>query len=78
VDSTGNIYITGNSRIRKVDVSTGIITTVTGSTNGFSGDGGLAINAQLSIPYGIAVDSTGNIYIADNGNNRIRKIYSPK
>src|SRR5271157_2489901 len=75
VDSAGNLYIadTYNNRIRKV--SGGTITTVAGSaTQGFSGDGGPATSASLSVPYGLAIDSAGNLYIADYGNNRIRKV----
>ncbi len=75
-DSAGNLYIadTGNLRIRKV--TGGTITTVAGGGPGFpfSGDGGPATNASLNIPYGVAVDSAGNLYIADTGNNRIRKV----
>ena len=66
VDSAGNLYIadTGNNRIRKV--SNGVITTVAGNgTQGFSGDNGPATSAQLTIPSGVAVDSAGNLYIAD-------------
>jgi sugar lactone lactonase YvrE len=77
VDSAGNIYIadTGNSRIRKVTASTGDITTVVGDgTEGFSGDGGPATGAALSSPAGLALDSAGNIYIADTGNNRVRVV----
>lgn len=73
VDSAGNLYIadSGNNRVRKV--SNGVITTVAGNgTAGFSGDNGLATSAQLSAPRGIAVDSAGNVYIADLNNNRIR------
>lgn len=76
VDAAGNLYIadTHNHRIRKVD-SAGNITTIAGDgTSGFSGDGGPATSAQLSYPHGIAVDSAGNLYIADFGNNRVRKI----
>jgi trimeric autotransporter adhesin len=76
VDSAGNIYIadTYNHRIRKVTTE-GIISTVAGNgTRGFSGDGGAATAAQLGHPYNVAVDSAGNIYIADNGNHRIRKV----
>ncbi len=74
-DSLGNLYIadSGNSRVRKI--SNGTITTVAGSgTPGFSGDGASATVGQLHNPSGIAVDSTGNLYIADSGNNRIRKV----
>jgi trimeric autotransporter adhesin len=76
VDSSGNLYIadTGNNRIRKV-TGGGIISTVAGNGNsGYSGDGGTAALAQLDDPSGVAVDSSGNLYIADTGNNRIRKV----
>jgi hypothetical protein len=76
VDGTGNLFITdaGNYRIRKVSPS-GIITTVAGNgTHGFSGDGGPATSAQLSGPLGMAVDGTSNLFIADAGNYRIRKV----
>jgi uncharacterized protein (TIGR03437 family) len=75
VDSAGNLYISdrGNFRIRKV--SGGIITTVAGNgVWGFSGDGGPATNASLAGPNGVAVDSAGNLYIADFGNNRVREV----
>jgi sugar lactone lactonase YvrE len=78
VDSAGNIYIAdyADHRIRKVTVATGIISTVAGSGNtpGFSGDGGLATSAQLNYPDGVAVDSVGNIFIADTNNNLIREV----
>ncbi len=77
IDNEGNIYIpdAGNNRIRKVDMHTGTITTVAGSgVMGFSGDNMPATNAKLSNPMGVCVDSLGNIYIADNGNHRIRKV----
>ena len=77
VDASGNIYIadTFNNRIRKVTKSTGIITTVAGNGNyGYSGDGGLATSARLYNPYGAAADVSGNIYIADTYNNRIRMV----
>jgi uncharacterized protein (TIGR03437 family) len=75
VDSAGNLYIADslNNRIRKV--SNGVISTVAGNgTQGFSGDNGPATSAQLNGPYGVAVDSAGNLYIADSLNNRIRKV----
>jgi trimeric autotransporter adhesin len=74
VDSAGNLYIAdGNSRIRKV--SKGVITTVAGNgRQGFSGDNGPATSAQLSGPSSVAVDSAGNLYFADAGNLRIRKV----
>ena len=78
VDSAGNVYIAdqSNPRIRKVD-SSGIITTIAGTGEfGFSGDGGPAVEAQLIAPYGVAVDSAGNVYIADRSNPRIRKVDS--
>ncbi len=65
-----------NNRVRKVTVSTGIITTVAGSsTSGsYSGDNGPATSATLKYPYGVALDSAGNVYIADTSNHRIRKV----
>jgi len=78
IDSEDNIYIddTYNYAIRKVDASTGIITTVAGTLNssGSSGDGGLATDATLNVPYGIALDSNNNLYIADSYNQAIRKV----
>jgi uncharacterized protein (TIGR03437 family) len=76
VDSAGNLYIadTNNYRVRKVSTS-GVITTVAGNgTPGFSGDGGSATSAELREAYGVAVDSAGNLYIADGHNNVIRKV----
>ena len=76
VDSSGNLYIAESHvhRIRKVDTS-GTITTIAGTgVSGFSGDGGLATAAGLSSPTDVAVDSLGNLYIADSGNHRIRKV----
>jgi sugar lactone lactonase YvrE len=75
IDGSGNLYIAdfANSRIRRVDPA-GIITTVAGNTSGYSGDGGAATAAQLNQPYALAFDGSGNLYIGDVGNNRIRKI----
>ena len=78
VDATGNLFIAdeGNYRIRKVG-SDGLITTIAGNgTYGYSGDGSMATNAELSYPYGVAVDAIGNLFIADFYNNRIRKVGS--
>jgi sugar lactone lactonase YvrE len=75
VDSAGNLYIAdwNNDRVRKV--SKGVITTVAGNgLRGFSGDNGPATSAQLNSPHGVAVDSVGNLYIADSNNDRVRKV----
>jgi RHS repeat-associated protein len=77
LDGVGNLYIADryNQRIRKVDLSTGVITTVAGTgTAGFSGDGGLATAAELNEPYGVVIDHLGNLYIADSANARVRKV----
>ncbi|MEK7353523.1 MAG: dockerin type I domain-containing protein, partial [Chloroflexota bacterium] len=77
VDGAGNLYIADmyNNRIRKVDAASGNITTVAGNgAFGFSGDGGAATAASLNQPWGVTVDSAGNLYIADYSNNRIRKV----
>jgi sugar lactone lactonase YvrE len=77
LDAQGNLYIadTGNNRIRKVDPNR-IITTVAGSYDSYDdrGDDGPATNARLAYPFGIDVGKDGTIYIADTGNNRIRKV----
>jgi sugar lactone lactonase YvrE len=77
IDSAGDIYIADddNNRIRKVNVNTGVITTVAGNgSSGFSGDGGLATDAELSSPRDVALDSQSNLYIADFDNHRIRRV----
>jgi hypothetical protein len=77
VDGNGNVYIAdnGGEKIRRVDAGTGLITTVAGTgTQGFSGDGAVAVSATLRSPNAVALDLSGNIYIADSGNYRIRRI----
>jgi hypothetical protein len=77
VAADGNLYIAdfGNHRVRRVGLSSGRITTVAGTgTAGFSGDDGLATAAQLANPTAVAVDAAGNLYIADNGNHRVRRV----
>ena len=76
-DGDHSLYIsdTGNNAIRKVDLSTGIITTVAGTgAAGYSGDGGQATSAQLYYPWGITLGNDGSLYIADLSNNCIRKV----
>lgn len=77
VDATGNTYVTdyGNYRIRRTDKLTGIITTVVGTgTAGSAGDGGPATAAQVNLPYDLAFDTVGNLYIIDGRGSRIRKV----
>jgi hypothetical protein len=77
IDGGGNSYIadTSNHRVRRVDSATGIITTVAGTgVDGSSGDGGPATGARLNRPSGLALDSAGNLFIADSGNSRVRKV----
>src|SRR5208282_1654899 len=77
LDASGNLYIadSDNNVIRDVNLGTGLITTVVGNgTAGFSGDNGPATAAELNDPLGVAVDASGNLYIADSGNNRIREL----
>jgi hypothetical protein len=79
VDASGILFIadSSNNRIREVGTD-GIITTVAGNgTNGYFGDGGAATNAELSDPYGVAVDASGNLFIADTDNERIREVVFP-
>jgi sugar lactone lactonase YvrE len=76
VDASGNVFVadTNNNRIRKIDPA-GIVMTVAGTGAwGSSGDGGAAAAAQLAGPRGVAVDGAGNVFIADSGNNRIRRM----
>ena len=77
VDPKGDVYIADveNHRIRKVTISDGTISTVAGNGSaGFSGDGGNATDASLNRPSNIAFDSSGDMYILDSGNNRVRKV----
>ena len=77
-DTTGNLYVVDqfNNRIRKITLD-GTITTVAGTgAYGYSGDGGLATAAHLAAPTGVALDSSGNVYIADNGNSTVRRVTS--
>ncbi len=79
VDKNQNIYFTDGTHyvIRKVNATTGIISVIAGNdTNGYSGDGGLATNAKIGYCLGLCLDTAGNIYFADAGNNRIRMISS--
>src|SRR5262249_34291963 len=76
-DGLGNIFIadTGHHRVRRVDAVTGLITTVAGTgAAGFSGNGGLAKNAQLSSPKGVFIETTGSLLIADSGNFQVRRV----
>ncbi|HYR43985.1 MAG TPA: hypothetical protein VER98_13230, partial [Terriglobia bacterium] len=76
-DRDGNLYVadTGHARIRKIEARTNLITTIAGTgVEGFSGDGGAASAAMLNSPRTLAIDRSGNLYIADEGNRRVRKI----
>jgi hypothetical protein len=76
-DSSGDLFIadTGNNVIREVVQATGNIITIAGTgTAGYSGDGAAATSAQLNSPYGVAVSSSGDLFIADTGNNAVREV----
>jgi len=78
IDTHGNVYISDptHSVVRMINTS-GIITTIAGNGSGsFSGDGGQATAASLQRPQGLALDGSGNLYIADTDNGRIRKVYT--
>ena len=77
VDGGGNVYLTdiATHRIRRVDATTGVITTVAGTgEQGFGGDGGPATEALLNAPRAVAVAGTGDVYIADTGNRSVRRV----
>lgn len=76
LDAMGNLYVVEgtNDRVRYIDAYTQIIRTVAGSTNGFGGDGGPAALAMLDYPTSVAMDSDGNLYVADMENHRIRRV----
>ncbi len=79
LDAAGNLYIADshNQRIREVSAATGTISTIAGTgAAGDSGDGGLATAAQFDLPTALALDSAGNLYVADSGNHRVRRIAS--
>ena len=75
-DRAGNVYIadSANNRIRKLSIDGTISTFAGNGIRGFSGDGGNAVDASLNLPTGVAADSAGNIFIADKGNYRLRKV----
>jgi uncharacterized protein (TIGR03437 family) len=78
IDVAGNLLIadSANNRVRKVAVGSDVISTVAGITgNGFSGDGGPAIQAEMNFPWGVTTDATGDVYIGDRANNRVRIVY---
>ena len=78
MDAEGNLYVadTDNHRVRRIDPA-GVISTVAGTGElGYSGDGGPASAAQFAAPLGVAVDTAGNLYVADTFNHRVRRIGS--
>lgn len=80
IDGAGNLYIadTGNNVVRMIDAATGIITTIAGNgAAGDSGDNGPATNASFNAPAGVSLDASGNLYIADTGNQKIRAVCAP-
>ena len=74
VDAAGRVYFTSNNAVYRLDTGGGLRRIAGGYATGSAGDGGLAISAQLNGPRGVAVDATGTVYIADTGNNTIRKV----
>jgi sugar lactone lactonase YvrE len=82
VDAAGNLYVAEDNRVRMVSPTGTIITVAGNGSRGYSGDGGVGSSAQISTVFwppavnstGLAVDARGNLYIADSGNNRVRKV----
>ncbi|MGE0567063.1 MAG: hypothetical protein AB7O73_03870 [Bacteroidia bacterium] len=77
IDTSGNVYFCdfSNNRVRKYNPTTGLVTNIAGNgISGFGGDGGQAKQAMLKTPHAVALDKNGNVYIADYGNYRIRKV----
>lgn len=76
LDATGNLYVADcqNQRVRRVSAAGSMATVAGNGVRGYAGDGGPAIQAQLSCPHGVAVDSAGNLYIGDTENNRVRRV----
>src|SRR5206468_9249617 len=76
-DAAGNVYFTSDNCVFRLEQQNGVLTRVAGNSRaGYSGDGGPAINAQLSDPRGVAVDGAGNLFFVDFGNSRIREVSS--
>jgi hypothetical protein len=74
-DRAGSVFFVDQDTVLRLDATTGVLTLVAGNgTYGFSGDNGPATNAQLNGPVGVTLDSAGDLYIADQGNNCIRKV----
>src|SRR5207244_6877830 len=73
-DRSGGVYVASFSQSRVYRISNGAVTLVAGTTYGFGGDGGLATSAQFRGVFGLALDTGGNLYIADTNNHRIRKV----
>jgi DNA-binding beta-propeller fold protein YncE len=77
IDRHGDLYLTdkGTNRIRKIDMKTGVVSTIAGVCRyGFDGDGKLAVQSMLNVPESAVVDSEGNVYISDSMNHRVRKV----